>query len=192
VLPEFVDKARALRELIVRRTPVLEEASDHVLRILKPRPAWPKPGRGQWYKPLIQRYRSIRWRCRLDLASRIEPHLRRAAGRRVNDQMHRVGRGRRAGAVGRDGRGPFGAEYSMISDIGLHAIARRYQRGWAVDDGSVLVDLGPLGYGWAARVRAGGEFRVEAPLGQGQWVAAVSRVDGRDLPVLLVRSFIGD
>jgi hypothetical protein len=87
---------------------------------------------------------------------------------------------------------PYRSETSLIADVGLHALARRFQRGWAADDGSVLVDLVPLGYGWARTVKAGPEFRIEAPLGQGQWVGAVSEVADRALPVLLVRSFIGE
>jgi hypothetical protein len=69
-------------------------------------------------------------------------------------------------------------------------LARRYQRGWAADDGSVLVDLAPLVAGWARTIKAGGDFRVEAPLGQGAWVGAVTQIEGRDLPVLLVRTFV--
>jgi hypothetical protein len=90
------------------------------------------------------------------------------------------------------GSHPFRIERSLLSDVGLHGLARRYQRGWAADDGSVLVDLVPLGYGWARTVKAGPEFRIEAPLGQGLWVGAVSEVPDRPLPVLLVRSFIGE
>jgi hypothetical protein len=84
---------------------------------------------------------------------------------------------------------PFRVERSPVADIGVHALARRYQRDWAADEGSVLLDLSPLGYRWASTVRAGGEFRIAAPLGQGEWVGAVSRVEGRPLPVLMVRTF---
>jgi hypothetical protein len=41
---------------------------------------------------------------------------------------------------------------------------------------------------WCRR-GAGGEFRVEAPLGQGAWIGVVSEVEGRILPVLMVRTF---
>jgi hypothetical protein len=199
VLPEFVDRARALRALIERATPAFDAACERVLRPLTPRPAWPEPGRGNWYKPLVNGYRRIRSPCRLDLASRIEgdgslvlTELRvaattiKCAAWSEGDEL--------ALSVGMTCicTHPYRAEHSLIADVGLHALARRFQRGWAADAGSVLVDLVPLGYGWARTVKARGEFRVEAPLGQGHWVGAVSKVADRPLPVLLVRSFIGE
>jgi hypothetical protein len=87
---------------------------------------------------------------------------------------------------------PFQIERSLIADVGVHAISRRSQRAWEIDDRSVLIDLAPLGAAWAATVKAGPEFKIEAPLGQRLWVGAVSKVADRALPVLVVRSFIGE
>jgi hypothetical protein len=39
------------------------------------------------------------------------------------------------------------------------------------------------------QLEAGGDFRIDAPLGQGAWVGNVTEVEGRDLAVLLVRTF---
>jgi hypothetical protein len=84
---------------------------------------------------------------------------------------------------------PFQIERSLIADIGVHALARRYQRGWDIDDRSVVLDLAPLGTKWASTVKAGGEFRIQAARGDGEWIGEVTTVEGRDLPVLLVRTF---
>jgi hypothetical protein len=71
---EFVGKARSLRDRIIRATEQFEEAADRALYPLRPRPAWPAPGRGDWLNGLVGRYRSIKSICRLDLHSRIEPN----------------------------------------------------------------------------------------------------------------------
>jgi hypothetical protein len=78
----------------------------------------------------------------------------------------------------------------LIADVGLHALSRRFQRGWTADDRSVLIDLAPLGTGWARAIKAGPEFRIAAPLGQGSWLGTVSEVADRPLKVLLVRTFV--
>jgi hypothetical protein len=197
VLPEFVDKAKALRALIERSTPAFGEACESVLRTLRPRPAWPEPGRGEWYKAFVSRYRSIRSPCRLDFVSRVEPdgalvmnELRVAATTIKREDWGEGDEGALSVQMVAVGTHPFRIQQSLIADIGLHALARRYQRGWCVDDGSVLIDLAPLGIGWAKTVKAGGTFRVAAPLGQGEWIGAVSEVTGRDLPVLLIRTYV--
>jgi hypothetical protein len=200
VSPEFLARARHLRALIVKATPPFEEACERALRPLVPRPAWPEPaGRGDYYKGIVARYRHIRSPCRLDLGSRIEP-----SGSLVLSELQVC-----ASTIKRPDWGsgdeaalsvvmvaakthPFRIERSLIADIGLHALSRRYQRGWTADDRAVLLDLAPLGSRWAAAVKAGGEFRVAAPLGQGEWVGAVSAVADRPLPVLLVRTFVDD
>jgi hypothetical protein len=196
VLPEFVDKAKALRALIERSTAAFEEAVEGTLRTLRPRPAWPEPGRGEWYKAFVARYRAIRSPCRLDFVSRVEPdgalvitELRVAATTIKRVEWGDSDEGALSVQMTATRTHPFRAETSLIADIGLHALARRYQRGWSADDGSVLIDLTPLGYGWARTVKAGGTFRVAAPLGQGEWIGAVSEVEGRDLAVLMVRTF---
>jgi hypothetical protein len=68
-----------------------------------------------------------------------------------------------------------------LADAGLHAVARRYQRGVGRDDNEVLKDLLPLG----TTARAG-EFAI--PAGGGRWIGSVTLV--RDAPVLAVRTFV--
>jgi hypothetical protein len=87
---------------------------------------------------------------------------------------------------------PFHAEDAMLADCGLHALARRIDRGRPSDEAAVLLDLSALGYGWAATIRAGGEFRLAAPLARGEWLGTVSRVQGCDPPVLAVRTFVAE
>jgi hypothetical protein len=198
VLPEFVEKAKALRALIKRSTPAFEKAVEGTLRTLRPRPAWPEPGRGEWYKNFVARYRAIRSPCRLDFVARVEPdgalvmnELRVTATTIKREDWGDGDEGALSVQMVAVSTHPFRIQQSLIADIGLHALARRYQRGWTADDGSVLIDLAPLGIGWAKTVKAGGTFRVAAPLGQGEWIGVVSEVRDRDLPVLLVRTYVG-
>jgi hypothetical protein len=195
VPPEFMARARGLRTLIERSTDEFETLVDRVLRPLQPRPGWPEPGRGNWYKGLVARYRAIKSPCRLDLSTTIEPDgsLTMLETTAVASRIARPDWESDEPAISVEARAvgshPFRVERSLLADVGLHALARRYQRGWAIDDGSVLLDLTPLGYRWASTVKAGGEFRIDAPQGDGEWLGTVTEVEGRLLPVLMVRTF---
>jgi hypothetical protein len=188
-------RARALRDLIRRSTDEFETQVDRVLRPLQPRPGWPEPGRGNWYKGLIQRYRAIKSPCRLDLHTCIEKDgaLTMLETTAVASRIARPDWESDEPAISVEARAigshPFRVDRSLLADVGLHALARRYQRGWSIDDRSVLLDLTPLCYRWASTVRAGGEFRIAAPQGQGEWVGEVTTVADRQLPVLMVRTF---
>jgi hypothetical protein len=195
VPPEFISKARALRDLIQRETEAFEVSAERTLRPLIPRPAWPEPTRPDWYKGLIARYRAIKSICRLDLFSRIERE-----GRLVLTEMtivaSRIARPDWDGdepALSVEMRAiatrPYRVERQLLADVGLHALGRRFQRGWAADDGSVLLDLAPLIYSWTPATKAGGEFRIAAPKGDGEWLGTVTTVESRPLPVLMVRTF---
>jgi hypothetical protein len=144
---------------------------------------------------LIARYRAIKSPCRLDLHSYIEKNgaltmieLTAVAGRiaRPDWRGDEPAISVEARAIGSH---PYRVERSLLADVGLHALGRRYQRGWKIDDGSVLLDLAPLGYRWRSTTQAGGEFRIEAAQGQGEWLGSVTTVEGRQLPVLMVRTF---
>jgi hypothetical protein len=88
------------------------------------------------------------------------------------------------------GTHPLTIGRELIADIGLHALARRYERSRPNDDGSVILDLAPLGCRWASTVKQGGEFAIAAARGGGHWKGVLSRVEGRLLPVLMVRTFV--
>lgn len=78
----------------------------------------------------------------------------------------------------------FREERAIIADIGMHALARRYQRVADHSDAAVLADLKALAPKWRDTA---GEFRVPAPSG-GEWIGAVTTVRGA--PVLAVRTFV--
>jgi len=80
----------------------------------------------------------------------------------------------------------FAYEQSLIADVGLHALARRYERGEGRDDDAVLRDLAVLAHGHAAAVAAGGEFQI--PAGGGRWIGSTTLV--KDTLVLAVRTFV--
>jgi hypothetical protein len=192
---EFVGRARQLRDRVARATPEFERMADRALRPLVPRPGWPAPKRGGWLNHLTARYRAIRSVSRLDLYGRFEPdgaltmmeltavasHIARPDWRGDEPAISVEAR-----AIGSH---PFRVGRSLLADVGLHALARRYQRGWAADDNAVLLDLAPLGSSWASTAKAGGEFRIAAPAGQGEWIGEVTAVKDRMLPVLMVRTF---
>lgn len=73
-----------------------------------------------------------------------------------------------------------------MAAIGLHAVARRFQRG-EPNDAAVIADINPLGLSYPDCVRSAGEFRVAVP--GGEWVGTVmlARLDQR--PILSVRTY---
>jgi hypothetical protein len=73
---------------------------------------------------------------------------------------------------------------AIIADVGLHALARRYQRAADHADVAVLADLEALARAWRG---VAGEFRVPTPSG-GEWIGAATTVRGG--PVLAVRTFV--
>jgi hypothetical protein len=75
----------------------------------------------------------------------------------------------------------------VLACVGLHALARRYQRGAARDDAAVLADLHPLGRGGLEAFRDGGEFAIPAP-GGGRWIGAVAPHDR----TVMVRTFFAE
>lgn len=79
----------------------------------------------------------------------------------------------------------FATERVLLADVGLHALARRFERG-NCDDDAVLCDLAELAHGYRSAVAGGGDFAIEA--GGGRWIGAVTTVKGA--PVLAVRTFV--
>jgi hypothetical protein len=73
---------------------------------------------------------------------------------------------------------------AIVADIGLHALARRYQRVADNSDEAMRADLAALAPKWRDTA---GEFRIPAPSG-GEWIGAVTTVRGS--PVLAVRTFV--
>jgi len=78
----------------------------------------------------------------------------------------------------------FTCAETLIADVGLHALARRFERGNDRNEATVLRDLSPLAHAHRA---VGGKFAIPATSG-GSWVGAVTTVAGQ--PVLAVRTFV--
>jgi hypothetical protein len=72
----------------------------------------------------------------------------------------------------------------LIAGVGLHALARRYQRGADRTDTAVLGDLLPIATDYRAVARAKGEFSI--PAGGGSWIGACGPFDA----VAIVRTFV--
>jgi len=74
----------------------------------------------------------------------------------------------------------------MIASVSLHALARRFQRGWTTTDAAVMEDLRALAL-WQG---GGGEFSV--PVADGFWVGSTRETTfaGQTQRSLLVRTFL--
>jgi hypothetical protein len=82
----------------------------------------------------------------------------------------------------------FAEERRLVVDVGLHAVARCFERGRPNDEQAVLRDLKALADRYRAAVAAGGDFEIAVKSG-GSWRGEVTRVKGE--PVLAVRTFVG-
>jgi hypothetical protein len=77
----------------------------------------------------------------------------------------------------------------VLGAVGLHALARRFERGADRSDKSVLRDLFTIGVAWPDAIRAdSGEFEIAAS--SGKWIGAVKSYEGK--PTLAVRTFISE
>jgi hypothetical protein len=75
----------------------------------------------------------------------------------------------------------------VIAAVGLHGIARRFERGSDRSERAVLRDFMPISAAWPDAVRSGRDFDVPA-LGGGRWIGAVMVHEKR--PTLAVRTFV--
>jgi hypothetical protein len=89
----------------------------------------------------------------------------------------------------------FSDESLIVATIGLHALARRYERGAGRADAAILRDLLALVPGYVAtfqdndEIEDGDDFAIPAPAGGGLWIGA-AKVGGGVPSVLAVRTFI--
>lgn len=81
----------------------------------------------------------------------------------------------------------FVDEHRYVAGVGLHGLARRYERCADRSDTAVLGDLAALAEGYAAAAASGGEFEIPVPSG-GRWIGAVGPGDA----VAIVRTYMGD
>lgn len=192
---EYIGLGRALREKI-RRAQVTEEAEiEALLWPLRPRPAWTPPGAVKWLRDLAERYRALQHACRLRVVVGVENRRLRLADLRVRaSRMQFPGWGDDAGepAISITLRTlvtrPYREEATLLADIGLHGLARRFERGWPNDDRSVLADLRVLAAAFRLVIKADDpEFRILTPSG-GAWIGRVTTVGGDK--ALAVRTFV--
>jgi hypothetical protein len=80
----------------------------------------------------------------------------------------------------------FREETKLLVDAGLHALARRFERGEDRSEAAVLADLCTLAQACPDHIIARGEFKIAAA--GGFWLGAVTTVKGA--PVLAVRTFV--
>jgi hypothetical protein len=90
-------------------------------------------------------------------------------------------------AVGMALPSTFMQEIRLVAAIGLHALARRFERGDRRDDLAVVRDLLPIGQEAPRALEVGGDFEVACCNG-GKWAGAVMFCDDR--PMLAVRTFV--
>jgi hypothetical protein len=77
-----------------------------------------------------------------------------------------------------------------VATLPLHALARRYQRGWDNSDAAICADLRALAAPHPDTLAAGEDFNVA--VADGVWVGNVTRIQycGEPLLILAVRSFV--
>lgn len=81
--------------------------------------------------------------------------------------------------------GPAFVAGDLIASLSLHALARRYQRGFDTSDAMILSELKALAMCHADVVQTPGDFAIGGS--GGNWVGEVGLRDG--MPVMAVRSF---
>jgi hypothetical protein len=84
----------------------------------------------------------------------------------------------------------FRFETIIAASVPLHALARRFQRGWDNSDTAIRADLHALAEPCEGTLAAGGEFAVPIAHG-GKWVGVVTEIKDRGdtVRVLVVRTF---
>jgi hypothetical protein len=190
---EFIGRARQLRNRIADSHAEATAATEQLILPLRPRPDFaPLYGRS------VLRVAAARWRAlpafgRLFLLSELDNgKLTLAEVRAGASRMSLSGWDAKELALSISLRtidiapASFGERAAMLAVLGLHALARRYQRGYENTDDSVLRDLAPIGREFVAAAATFGEFKI--PAGGGRWIGAVANSNGS--PVLAVRTFI--
>jgi len=86
----------------------------------------------------------------------------------------------------------FGSNTLRAASVPLHALGRRYQRGWDVSDTAIRADLAELADPRPDLLARYGEFTV--PLADGCWVGTVAEIEerGESVRILAVRTFVSE
>lgn len=190
---EFVGLARALHRKIADVHPAAEAAADRLLSPFRPRPCFTPMPRHAELRRLAQQWRRLPSFGRLRLVISSDPgHLQILELRVTPSRIEADGWAEDEPALAIKlttiaiKPPEFEEKHLLIAGIGLHALARRYQRGADRADAAVLADLLPIATGYRATARAKGEFTI--PAGGGRWIGAVGPFDA----AALVRTYIED
>jgi hypothetical protein len=190
---EFVGLARQFRNKVVAEEQAFLDDISPMVAPLRPRERFRPVPRQVVVRILGRAWRSREPLGRLDLVTRYDkPRLDLIDIRAVPAEIYCdawVGDDEPALAivlhhVGIAPPAPLRESSTMLASLGLHALARRYQRGADQSIDAVLADLRELAVRAPDAVIAGGEFEVATPSG-GRWIGAV--VDRR---YALVRTFL--
>jgi hypothetical protein len=191
---EFVGLARQLRTKVAEAHARYETAAEALITPFRPRPGFTPMPRRAMLERLLRRYRAQRSLSRLRLISKFEDgkfqiiELRAEPSRMTlpgwEDAELAVTVSLHALVI----RPPAFSQLTLpLACVGLHALARRFQRGADRTDRTVLCDIEALGRGWRTAVQGTMEFEVPAP-GGGRWIGAQHLLG--EVPVLAVRTFI--
>ena len=85
--------------------------------------------------------------------------------------------------------GAVGATSNIVASVSLHALARRFQRGFNISDEAILGELRGLALRHAEIIEALGEFSIACD--GGSWVGEVAKAEiaGVSVAMLAVRTF---
>jgi hypothetical protein len=187
---EYVGRARALREMIAKEQQRYAAAVEKIIKPMQPRPAWPAPTAPRYLRRMAREFSKLKSPCR------IIPDAEYDGEELVISDLVAT-----ASSVAFDGwveaepslrltlhilrTPPYEYGSVAVAEIGLHALARRYQRGRPATDGAVLRDLRPfLGAFRRAIETSDAEFRIAT--GAGAWFAQLSA----DRSTIVARTFI--
>jgi hypothetical protein len=193
---EFIGKARMLRDRIARAYDAWSAAADQLTAPLRPSGGFTPVFTRQSIAVTAARWRNLpQWgrlrpvastndRDRLSLGE-----LRLIPFRTVMEawDADELSVAIAAVSVGMARPSIFGLDLRLLAIVGLHALARRFERGADRRDLAVLRDLLPIIPAAPGILRAGGECEIAAADG-GRWIGSRMGCDGR--PVIGLRTFV--
>jgi hypothetical protein len=197
---EFIGLARQFRTRIAAAHAKAEPAGERLISAFRPRPGFIPIPRHAMIAKLARRWRALPGGNRLSsvircAAGKLEIVEMRASPWRLScpgweDDELAILLTLRAISLAPP---VFSDDSTTFASIGLHALARRYQRSTDRADVAIGRDLLALGQGYGAVVTdgdeiCGGEFAIPAA-GGGCWIGAAVSEPGRP-PLLAVRTFV--
>jgi hypothetical protein len=194
---EFIGQARALRQRIDRENERYEKAAERLIKPFRPADRWHPMPRVAMLEELGQRWRG------LPAVGRLRATASCNSGKLSITEM-RVEPSRLKIAAWQDELGEpavsiilrmisispprFSDRTRTAAIFGLHALARRHERGANRTAQAVLEDMKALGLAYHTVLKAEDEFAIPAP-GGGRWIGSVMVEE--TWPLLCVRTYVG-